>query len=426
MVDVDFSPRPQTALRPGWYSRRRLLLGLLASALTAACAEPPPPIPTASPSPQPSPIPSPSPRTGPPLIVPSPSPSPVPALGRPGLLTVERDGRILLVDPERQQPVKTLVGSPDNAAPRWSPDGRSILFVQGIGPAAELRLISAGDGIERRLTSNSRPERGAVWSPRGDQIAYTLPRAVGPGGADDPGSPEEVWLLDVQTGTDRKLVDGFDPAWSPDGRRLAYASNGERNERGPGNNAIRVVGADGQGDRQVLAMSDLPPDLLPTYGLPFSPGTLRLRAPAWSPDGQRIVASADGHTSMALTFDERGQGLRPWALAYEGGVGIARWSPDGSRLAIESQPATGVDVVVVVDLANQHEVPIGGPSVGFKAFGPTWAPDGRRLAVVVGKPPGRRDDPPESALRLFDLAGAALSDLIAEPGLEQPDWGRAP
>lgn len=347
-------------------------------------------------------------------------------LGRPGLLAVERQGRILLVDPERRQPTRTVVTSPDNAAPRWSPDGRALLVVQGLGPAAELRLIPPDGGAGRRLTANSRPEQGAVWSPRGDRVAYVLPRALGPDGSDDPSAPEEIWLLDVQAGNDRKLVDGFDPAWSPDGRWIAYATNGQRDQHGPRANAIRMVGEDGQDDRQVLAVVDVPADLLPAFGVPFKPATVRLWAPAWSPDGQRLVASADGHTSMALTFDERGQGLRPWALAFEGGVGRARWSPDGARLAVESRPATGVDVVTVVEITTGRETTIGGPTVGFQASGPAWSPDGRRLAAIVTNPPARRGEPRESALRVFGPDGTPMGDLVAEPGLRDPDWGRAP
>ena len=366
-------------------------------------------------------------RSPSPASSPGASPSPFPiALGRPGLLAVEQEGRILLVDPERQQPARTLVASPDTAAPRWSPNGRSLLIRAGLGPAAELRLISPEGGPGRRLTGNSRPERGAAWSPRGDRLAYALPRALGPGGSDDPSEPEEVWLLDVATGSDRKLADGFDPAWSPDGRWLAYATNGQHDRQGPRSNAIRIIQADGQGDRQVLAVADLPADLLPAFGLPFVPATIRLRAPSWSPDGQRLVASADGHTSMALTFDERGQGLRPWALAYEGGLGRAHWSPDGMRLAIESRPATGVGVVIVAEIASRRETPIGGPTVGFQASGPTWAPDGRRLALIAASLPARHNEPRETALQLFGPDGTAQGDLLAEPGLRDPDWGRAP
>jgi Tol biopolymer transport system component len=408
--------------------RRRLLLGMLGGALAAACGDvagTATPVPVSSPSPsppaaRPSPSPSPAPSPGA-----SPSPAPI-ALGRPGLLAVVVDGRILVVDPNGQPSPRTVVASPDNAAPRWSPDGRSVAYLSGAGPSAELRLVPTDGGLSQRLTSNARPEHGVVWSPRGDRVAYSLARALGTGGIDNPAEPEEIWVLDVQTGADRKVADGFDPAWSPDGRRLVYASNGQRDERGPRDNAIRIVGEDGRGDRQVLAVSGLPADLLLGFGLPFRPMVLRLRAPSWSPDGQRLVASADGHTGLAWTFDERGQSLQPWALAYEGGVGRARWSPDGARLAIESSPATAMRTVVLVEIGRRRETTIGGPTVGFQASGPAWAPDGRRLAMIASRPPARRSEAPESALRLFGPDGASLGDLIAAPGLRDPDWGRLP
>ena len=362
---------------------------------------------------------------GSPLPVSSPAPLPI-ILSRPGLLAVVAGGRLLLIDPERQQPPQILVNAPDSSGPIWSPDGRNLVFLSGLGPSAELRLIAQQGGAPRRLTANARPERGAVWSPRGDRLAFTLPGALGADGTPDPATFSEVWLLDVASGQDRKLADGYDPCWSPDGRWLAYATNGQRDERGSRENAIRVVAADGQDDRPLLAVSDLPADLLPAFGLPFRPATIRLRAPAWSPTGNQLAASADGHTSLAWTFDVRGENLRPWAVAYEGGVGRARWSPDGTRLAVESRPATGVAVVVLVELASRRETVIGGPVVGFQASGPTWAPDASRLALVAAGLPARRGERQQSALRLVAADGADQGELLSEPDLHDPDWGQAP
>ena len=82
--------------------------------------------------------------------------------------------------------------------------------------------------------------------------------------------------------------------------------------------------------------------------------------------------------------------------------------------------------MIVAELASRRETVIGGPTVGFQASDPTWAPDGRRLALIVANPPARRGEPRETALRLFGPDGTALGDLIAEPGLRDPDWGRAP
>jgi len=127
-----------------------------------------------------------------------------------------------------------------------------------------------------------------------------------------------------------------------------------------------------------------------------------------------------------MVFDAQGRVQRPYALAFEGGVGRARWSPDGTRLAVESRPATGIDVVVLVDLASGREMTIGGPSAGFQASAPAWAPDGRRLALVRSSLPSGPGQPRQTSLRLYAPDGAELGTLLTEPALRDPAWGRAP
>src|SRR5689334_12869703 len=115
-----------------------------------ACSAPPPTQPTPSSAPtSPSPVTSPlAVQAAPPLILAGQTPSPMPSaspfaspqvvpivLKRPGLIAVERAGRILTVDPANPDAVSTLVEGPDNAAPRWSPDGRTLVFTQGRGTA---------------------------------------------------------------------------------------------------------------------------------------------------------------------------------------------------------------------------------------------------------------------------------------------------
>ena len=353
---------------------------------------------------------------------PSPAASPTPG-PLAGTLVYARAGSIVVQTAAGGEP-RTLVQGSDLSSPRWSPDGQSVLFTGGVGQAAELHVVSATGGAPRRLTSNARPERAAAWSPGGDRIAYSLPRSVGPGGAPVPTEPEEIWIVELASGAERKLADGFDPAWSPDGTRLAYATNGGRTDDGAALNAIHVVQADGSGDREVLAVAAIPQDLQSTYDYPFRPSTVRLRAPSWAPDGSRLVASADGHTGLAVTFAEQGQDLQLWALAYEGGVGRARWAPRGDVLAVESRPATGVDVVLVVDLASGVERRIGGIQDGFSARDVAWAPNGGRLALVAGPPteqPGPDRAPTELRLHLAD--GSPVRSVASGP-LDDPDWSR--
>ena len=341
-------------------------------------------------------------------------------------LAFERDGEIWGAGADASG-ARALTSLGDASAPRWSPDGRWLLFVRGHGMAAELYVMPGDGGAPRRLTSNARPESGGTWSPRGDRVAYSLPRSLGAHGAVDPSVPEEVWMLDLASAQERKLADGFDPAWSPDGARLAYATNEQRRGGEPGgayHNAIHVVGADGRGDRPVLSVVQVPSDLEPAYRLPFRPETFRLRAPAWSPDGRRLVASADGHTAMAVTFDERGQELKVWAPVYAGQIGRAVWAPRGDLLAIESRPATGLDIVLLVEVATGREARIGGAERDFQASSPTWAPDGRRLGLIGrALPDPRRPEPPRE-LRIYNADGAQTG-VVATGKVAGPDWNPA-
>ncbi len=340
-------------------------------------------------------------------------------------LAFERDGELWSAAPDGSE-TRALTASGDATMPRWSPDGRQLLFVRGQGMAAELYLTTPG-GTPRRLTSNTRPENGARWSPRDGRVAYTLPRSLGVGGSLDPSASEEVWIVDPTRGEARKLVDGFDPAWSPDGGRLTYATNGRRRTAAPSGaflNAIHLVPESGRGDRPVITLGQIPWDLEPSFQLPFRPETYRLRAPAWSPDGRSLVASADGHTAMAVTFDDAGGNLRVWAPAYQGAIGRAAWSPRGDRLAIDARLVTGLEVVTIVDLPTGRETRLGGAEQGFQASGPSWAPDGRRLALVSRALPDPREPEPPRELRVYGADGVPLG-VAARGAIGSVDWNPA-
>lgn len=399
----------------------RLLVGSTLLLILVGCMAPlpstSPPL-TASPAAIASPLPPPSP---PPRPSPSPSPRPVP-IG--STLAFERDGQIWSAAPDGSE-ARALTTGGDAATPRWSPDGQQLLYLRGRGMAAELYLVGTGDS-QRRLTSNARPESGARWSPRDGRIAYSLPRSLG-AGALDPSVAEEVWTIDPRTGDERRVTDGFDPVWSPDGSRLAYATNGRRGagERsGASQNAIHIVAESGRDDRVALAVARVPRDLEPAFQLPFRPETYRLRAPTWSPDGRSLVASADGHTAMAVTFDENGGNLRVWAPAYQGAIHRAAWSPRGDRLAIGARLVTGLEVVTLVDLPTGHETRIGGAEQGFQAIGTSWAPDGRRLALVSRALPDPRQLEPPRELRIYGADGVHLG-VAARGAIGSVDWNPA-
>ncbi|MBI1296578.1 hypothetical protein GC175_16610 [bacterium] len=136
----------------------------------------------------------------------------------------------------------------------WSPDGEKIAFV-GDG----LMIINADGSNPRTISERFGGERGfmPVWSPDSKTIAFTTgstPEDIAKEELNkayrDPFAYSVIYLVDVETGEERPLLsDGstghIDPAWSPDGTQIAFASMRS------GNSEIWLVNADGTNLRQI-------------------------------------------------------------------------------------------------------------------------------------------------------------------------------
>ena len=179
-------------------------------------------------------------------------------------------------------------GAASTGSPSASPDGRSAFqgaVAEAGKPGPPFLYIVPLDGSrpERRVTDGSAPETDPAWSPDGDRIAFA--RQVG--GSFD--------LFSVRTdGTDeRRLtdtprVDERWPAWSPDGTRIAFARYESGLERGSGD----LWTADARGGHERMVLGD----------------EHDYSGPAWSPDGRRIALLKD---SLVAVMDAGGGVPRP-------------------------------------------------------------------------------------------------------------------
>jgi Tol biopolymer transport system component len=114
-------------------------------------------------------------------------------------------------------------------APGWSPDGTRIVFTGLQGGISDLYVWDLRDDRIERLTDDRFAQLHPAWSPDGRTIAYATDAGPDTDLETLTFGPLRIELLDLATG-ERRALPGQDagisinPAWSPDGRTIAYLS----------------------------------------------------------------------------------------------------------------------------------------------------------------------------------------------------------
>jgi TolB protein len=253
-----------------------------------------------------------------------------------------------------------------------------------------------GEGL-RNVTADSAPDFGPAWSPDGRRIAFATLR-LGTSNLQqiwtaDPSGADAVQLTDLPDGN----AEG--PAWSPDGRRIAFFAS-----YGPVDSELFSMRRDGSGLVQLTDNRTSESD------------------PDWSPDGDRI-AFVRYDRIATMNPDGSGRiGVTPGGMP---GFDPA-WSPDGRRIAFVSR----IEASGQYDLFTIREDGTGLRRITATSrdeLQPTWSPSGTRLAYVLQ----RRNDELDTEL---DVIFSIRSDgtrrtRLTDPDLtilSSPDWRTVP
>jgi Tol biopolymer transport system component len=294
-----------------------------------------------------------------------------------------------------------------SATPTEEPTPAATPLGGGVG---QIAFASARSGIPQiyllnvdstGLTQLTNMEDGAcqpIWSPDGMELVFTSPC---------PRNREQyvgasLWLLELESMEVTQLphvIGGgdYDPAWSPDGRRIAFTSVRDRIQQ------IYVLEVDGETLVRV------------------SSGKARDYQPVWDPRGTQILFSTLRSETTTIWFmPDKGGEATQFSAPTGRDDSHADWSPDGQFILFEREIG-GIPRLVVKSFEDRDHIAtqlcVEGPHASQPMAEPRWSPDGRWI-VFESWPEGDNHN-----IAIISSSCTNYAELTTDPSVDfDPDW----
>jgi TolB protein len=274
-----------------------------------------------------------------------------------GAIAYVSDGELWLVQPEGSEATMLDIDAPGFVGGlAWSPDGRRLAFdVNSYPPEGAPKggydnvYVANADGSDVSRLTHERGARLPTWSPDGSRIAYA---------SQSPDGGSQIFAMNVDGSDPVQLTSGpafnVRPAWSPDGSSIAFVSVLDRNSD------VYAMSPDGADQRRLT--DDLAWD----------------GDPVWSPDGG-LIAFASARDPAGI-YVMNADGSDPRLIEPDDDVANLNiaWSPDGGFLAFSSSRGPGfARAIYVLEMSS-------GVVTQITDRGPLWGPAWQPLPVHVG------------------------------------------
>jgi serine/threonine protein kinase/Tol biopolymer transport system component len=283
------------------------------------------------------------------------------------------------------------------AQPALSPDGRSVAFVSNRNGQWDIyvSLVSGGNLVQ--ITNDPNLESGPRWSPDGARLVFARLNEKG---------LTDIWVVPAFGGAARRIVlNAATPAWSRDGRLIAYRSN----------DTIWISGDDGGNPREItrrelptlwhsqpafarhgntlafvrqigrqrseLAVVDIKTGAVRNI---TNDGALAL-SPVWSPDDRFIYFTSSRGGTLSVWKIEVASGRSEPITAGQDNNEEIDLSADGTRLAFSSARGNIGLAEMSLDSARQNAVTWLTTDSARGETAPRYSPDGRRIVYFTNR-----------------------------------------